>query len=141
MRVVIDNNIILDSMLPNDEFVGTAKELERRMTRLDIPAYICANSLTDIYYFLRKAHKSERAKAEIAKLIDTYEIIPLTEAECAAAISLDMNDFEDAVIMACAHKAGVDYIISRDKDFIETNSLIPVITPAEFLKILLKVLP
>jgi predicted nucleic acid-binding protein len=134
--VIIDNNIILDSLLPNKEFEESAKEINESIAEYDISAYICANSLTDIYYFLRKAHPSARAKAEIATLIETYEIIPLTKADCTAALSLEMNDFEDAIISVCAQKMNVDYIVSRDKEFLKSDSPVPVITPQSFLKYL-----
>jgi predicted nucleic acid-binding protein len=138
MRVLVDNNIILDALLPNKQFETIAKSVNGLITERDIPAYICANSLTDIFYFLKKAHNVESAKKDIAGLIESYEIISLTADDCATAISLEMNDFEDAIITVCARKMNVDYIISRDKDFISTDSIVKVISPTEFLNMILK---
>jgi predicted nucleic acid-binding protein len=134
MRVIVDNNVILDALLPNKEFEATAKAVNQLITERDIPAFICANSLTDIFYFLKKAHSVESAKRDIVGLIQSYEIIPLTAEDCSIAISLGTNDFEDAIITVCALKMGVDYIISRDKAFLNTDSLVSVITPREFLE-------
>jgi predicted nucleic acid-binding protein len=126
--------------LPNAEFEDDANSVLDLFPIHDIPVYICANSLTDIFYFLKKVHKLGRAKQEIADLIKSYNIIPITAEDCISAISLDMDDFEDAIIAVCAEKAGADYIISRDKAFLESGSPIPIITPGVFLKNYLKVL-
>jgi predicted nucleic acid-binding protein len=134
MKIVLDNNVIIDAFSPNEVFEDDAKEVFNVLAEQRISAYLCANSLTDIYYILRKSNGIEKTKSDIAKLIAMFGIIPLTAEECAFALSLEMNDYEDAVIMACAHNAGIDYIISRDKAFLNTESLVSVITPREFLE-------
>jgi predicted nucleic acid-binding protein len=136
MRVLVDNNIVIDALNPNPDFEDEATEIFRFVLESELEGFVCSNNLTDIYYVLRKHQGVKLAKANIRGLLGLFNIIPLTEADCTIAISFDMNDFEDAIIMVCAKKVNADYIISRDKAFIAMQSPIPVITPAEFLKIL-----
>ena len=45
-----------------------------------------------------------------------------------------MNDFEDALIAACAKREGADCIVSRDKDFAASSaSPVAVIAPDALL--------
>ncbi|MDR0943353.1 MAG: type II toxin-antitoxin system VapC family toxin [Ruminococcus sp.] len=134
MKILLDNNIILDVFLPNKLFAEESKKVYERASEPDNVGYVCSNSLTDIYYFLKKSHSSKTAKKYIVRLIELFTIIPLTAEDCSVALALEMDDFEDAIIAVCANKAGVDYIISRDKDFLSSQNIIETITPSEFLK-------
>jgi hypothetical protein len=63
------------------------------------------------------------------------KVIPAGQKEFLRARSLDMPDFEDAVVASLAESAQCQYIVSRNMgDF--KNSRIPAITPAELLVLL-----
>ncbi|MDR0974646.1 MAG: PIN domain-containing protein, partial [Ruminococcus sp.] len=94
--------------------------------------------LTDIYYFLKKNNGAANAKGYIESLIELFSIIPLNADDCLSAVSMGMTDFEDAIITVCAKKVGIDYIISRDKNFLNSQTIIKIITPTDFLKNFLK---
>ena len=49
-------------------------------------------------------------------------------------MAIPIDDFEDALVSACAKKAQADYIISRDDKFLRSSSPVKVIKPKEFLK-------
>ena len=45
-----------------------------------------------------------------------------------------MRDFEDALVMVCAEKAALDFIVTNDKGFLSGKGLsVPIISPANFL--------
>ena len=45
-----------------------------------------------------------------------------------------MKDFEDALVVACAEKSDLNYIITNDKGFLSSSDLsVSVISPADFL--------
>jgi predicted nucleic acid-binding protein len=133
MRVVIDNNIVIDAIKPNPSFETDAKRIFQLIWHEKIIPYIAANSLTDIFYVLQKAQGAQKAKRTIADLITAINIISLTEADCSDALALPMDDFEDAVISVCAYKVNADYIVSRDESFIKAGSVTEVITPKQLL--------
>jgi predicted nucleic acid-binding protein len=139
MKILADNNIILDVFLPNEFFEEESRMIYDLVFDRNFEFFVCSNSLTDIYYFLKKYKRAAEAKGYIESLIELFTIIPLNADDCLSAVSHKMSDFEDAVIAVCAEKAGVDYIISRDKNFLSTQDIVTVITPSDFLKILPKV--
>ncbi|MDR0804287.1 MAG: PIN domain-containing protein [Oscillospiraceae bacterium] len=134
MKVIIDNNIFLDSFLPNREHKPVSDIVLAECKGYGL---VSVSSLTDIYYFLNKELGSERAKIIIRKIITNYDIIDSTKADALAALDLPTNDFEDALVAVCAIKASADIIVSRDKKFRKMNCGISVITPEDFLRSIL----
>lgn len=52
--------------------------------------------------------------------------------ECAIALNSPITDFEDAIQVVCAERAGIDYIITRDSTFLQQCAI--AITPSAFIK-------
>ena len=133
MKVVIDNNIVIDALKPNPEYETDARHVFLLIWHEKISPYLCANSLTDIFYILQKVQGAKKAKDSITNLIMVNNIIPLTENDCIDAIALPMDDFEDSIIAVCAQKINADYIVSRDKKFLNAKTCVEVITPKQLL--------
>ena len=134
MKVVVDNNVIIDALKPNPQFETNAQQILQLASVKKIDGYVCANSLTDIFYVLRKAHGADKAKIMIQKLLLILDVIGIDPVDCADALSLSMNDFEDAIIAVCAQKIGADRIVSRDERFINAEMSIKVVTPEQLLE-------
>ena len=135
MKIFIDNNIMLDAFLARQPFNEAAEQI---LTACAETHKVClsANSLTDIFYFLRKLTSAATAKAAIRKSMELFEIIPVNEEDCQSALSLPIDDFEDALVVICAKKANADYIVTRDKEFLQIHSPIPTISPDDLLNLL-----
>ena len=135
MKVVIDNNVAIDALKPREPFDVEAKAVFRAFSEGKFEPYVGANSLTDIFYVLWRGKDANAAdaKAVIASLVSSVNVIPLTEIDCLKALGLPMNDFEDAVVAVCAKKIGADCIVTRDEKFIKAKSPIDVITPQELI--------
>lgn len=134
MKIIIDNNVVIDALRPNPEFETDAKKIFRMIGEEKITPYLCANSLTDIFYILKKVQGVKKAKESIANIMIAFNIVALDPADCADALSLPMNDFEDAIIAVCAQKISADFIVSRDEDFIKAKTAVKVITPGQLIK-------
>ena len=132
MIVVIDNNIVLDALLERESFNDAAEKVLLACAG-DYTGCLTANSLTDIFYVLAKLTGAAQAKQSVRKLVELFEIISVSETDCINALEMDLDDFEDALLLACAEKAGVEYIISRDAKFSGEGTSVSVISPAEFL--------
>ena len=87
----------------------------------------------DIHYLMRKFFHSEAAaRAEIAKLLEIFEIEATLESDCTEALRSEMSDFEDAAIAAAARRIGADAIVTRNvKDY--EKSPVPALLPDELL--------
>lgn len=134
MKVVVDNNVIIDALKPNPQFEANAQQVLWLASVKKIDGYICANSLTDIFYVLRKAHGADKAKIMVQRLILILNVIGIDPVDCADALLLPMNDFEDAIIAVCAQKIGADSIVSRDERFIKSETQVRVVTPEQLLE-------
>jgi predicted nucleic acid-binding protein len=133
MKVVIDNNVLIDALKPNAQFEVEAQEILRLASTKEIDGFASANSLTDIFYVLRKEHGAEKAKLMIKKLLLILDIIGVACEDCVIALENPMNDFEDALVDVCAQKIGADYVVSRDETFINAVTEVEAIKPAQLL--------
>ena len=136
MKIVIDNNIMLDALLERRPFNESAERILAACADTH-EGCISANSLTDIFYILRKSIEPQNAKNAIKKLINLFEIISVNEEDCVNALSLPIDDFEDALVAVCAKKAEADYIVTRDELFLKTNPPVAIISPGNLLDILI----
>jgi len=133
MKVLIDTNIILDFFLAREPHASTAKQIFAMMYKNEISAFTTASSITDVYYITAKRIGNSAARNAIAQLLKILGVIAVDGNDCAAALNLPMDDFEDAVIVSCASKEGINYIISNDKDFLDiSQNLASVISPEDF---------
>jgi len=136
MRIVLDNNVVIDALSPNAEFEANAKEILQFASVRKVEGFVGANSLTDIFYVLRKRHGADKAKAIIRKLLLILDIIAIEPGDCIAALDKPMSDFEDALVDVCARKAQADYIITRDAAFLKCATDVKTIAPADWLALL-----
>lgn len=133
MNVLIDTNVILDVIANRPPFNDNAEKIFYFAAGEKIKASITANSVTDIYYLIRKHLQSpQEAKLVLLKLFSLFQIIDVTGTDCEKALGLNISDYEDALQIICAQKSKIDYIITRNLiDF--SDSLVPVISPGDFI--------
>ena len=134
MKIILDTNIVLDILLKREEFYQASYDTVKLSVRDRINAVLPTNIITDVYYVLNRNDKA-LAKPILEKflpLVDMCEVIP---ADITAAFSLEMKDFEDAVVAATAFRVNANYIVTRNgKDF--EGSPVPAIEPGDFLDIM-----
>ncbi len=136
MKVVLDTNVIIDAVAARKPFCSEAEEILNLAAEKRFIAWITANSLTDIFYVVRRSLSESKTREIIRSLLLTLGIIDVCAEDCWHALFLRMGDFEDALVSACAEKMNMDYIISRDKAFLEAASPVHVVMPSEFLRII-----
>ncbi len=135
MRVLFDTNIVLDLLLDRQPFSEHASYLMTMVERSEISGFLCATTVTRIYYLLTKGLDKKKAKASVNTLTALFEIAAVNRLVIEKALSSKFNDFEDSVLHESARHAGLEYIITRNiKDF--KHAQIPAFTPIEFLNML-----
>lgn len=136
-KILLDTNILLDSILQRDEFVVNARKVIRYCVSL-ADGYVAAHSLTNIFYVLSQSEKRpiEDCRQNIIKICQLFKICEINKENVIKAVTnIDFEDFEDSLQYACAEDVDIDVIITRNvKDF--PKKQIPVLTPAEFLNLL-----
>jgi len=134
MKVFIDTNIAIDALKSNPEFETDAKRVFQLIWQGKITPYMCVNSLTDIFYIIKKVQGVNKAKNTIANLMTAVNITQLNANDCMNALALPINDFEDAIIAVCAKKINADCIVSRDELFIKAKTGVEIVTPGQLFE-------
>jgi len=135
MNVLIDTNVILDDLLNRAPNSYNAQYITQMITDDIIVGHLTANTLTDIFYVVEKARDSSVAKKAIQGLLLSFKVICVDGRDCQMAIDLPVSDFEDAVVIVCATRECLDYIITNDSRFLEQTGLTtPVVSPEAFLR-------
>ena len=133
MKIVIDNNIALDALLRRQPFNEAAEKILIACADTH-KGCLSVNSLTDVFYVLRKSIGVSAAKAAVKKLMELLTIIPVNYEDCLKALSPPIDDFEDALVVICGKNAGADCIVTRDEELLRINSPIPVLPPDKLLE-------
>ncbi len=122
MRVLIDTNVVLDFLQEREPFVENAASLFERVDAGEIEGFIAATTITNIYYIVRRAAGRVVAQDAITQVLSDLNICTVDLEVLEQAVSLNFEDFEDAVQYAFAVAYGVDAIITRDASgFINTE--------------------
>ena len=100
-----------------------------------LESYITSNSITDIFYVLRKYFDVvEDRKKAIKYILQMIGIVSVTKTDIFKSLELEYTDFEDALQAQCARKIKADYLITRnEKDF--KDGTVEVISPERFVEI------
>ena len=136
MKVVVDTNVILDFFLSREPYVSEVKKLFEQIYLGKIDAFATANSITDVYYVTAKKLGDVAAREAIKHLLKMLGIISVDGSDCANALSLPLKDYEDALVVTCASKEQMDFIISNDNDFLQVPPVgegIKVVNLCDFL--------
>ena len=130
--VLIDLNILLDVLQQREPFYAASAGILAAAERGQIRAYLASHTLTTLFYLISKDHSPVAAKTLIQEILTFIQVADVTQATIESALTFPMTDFEDAVQLAAALQAKVDYLVTRNiKDYSETS--LPVLAPAELL--------
>ena len=136
MRVLVDTCVIIDALQSRVPFVEAAQKLFIYSANKQFESYITAKSVTDIYYLIhRLTHSDAETRKILSKLFTLFHLLDTTSLDCRKAISSEISDYEDAVMVETAIRSEMDCIVTRNtKDY--TKSSVNVYDPSTFLKLL-----
>ena len=136
MRCLIDTNILISTAL----FPGSIPA-QAFMKAIAPPhtAVICDYSIVEMrrVYNRKFLHKIMSLERFLSMLVLSVEIVdtPLEESEESDSDEKKIRDLNDRPIYRAAIAARVDYILTGDKDFLNSGITRPkIITVAEFMK-------
>ena len=130
MDLMLDGNVILDHIGRREPFC----ELSRRTCLLGIigeaNTFISANTLTDIYYLLKRDYGSKGAQGLIENSLSFLQLVGISPEDMQRALPRRWSNFEDCLVACCAEKIKADYIVTRNvRSFRESS--VEAITPQE----------
>lgn len=133
MRVLIDTNVILDVLCKREGFYEDAAQIIRLCETDELEGFISVLTISNIVYIMRKELDTGKTRDIIEKLQLILSVADLKGEDIKTALTMNFNDFEDALQTVCALRINADYIITRNiRDF--TQSAVKAIKPSEFLQ-------
>lgn len=135
MRVLLDNDVVLDFLLVRQPFYTEADEIFIRLQNREFEAYISAITPINAFYTIRKEKGKDVALRAVEGLVKLVEVCRTNKSVLLDAFTLGFTDFEDAVQCASAIAENLDAIVTRNtKDY--KDSIVKIYSPAEFLQVL-----
>ena len=132
MNILFDVNVILDALLDRKPYGKEAALLISAVEESAVTGFLCADSVTTLFYLISKFRNKKHAKQEIKLLLELFEIAPINRAVLQEAMETDFTDFEDAVVHQSAFLTNCDGIVTRNaKDF--KSSKVSIYNPRELL--------
>jgi predicted nucleic acid-binding protein len=132
VNILFDTNVILDGLLDRKPFGQQAASLFNTVEESIINGFICADSVTTLFYLMQKAKNQQFARQKIKVLLDLFEIAAVNRAVLEDALNGGFHDYEDGVVYHAAMAIHADGIVTRNTaDF--RSSKIPVYSPSELL--------
>jgi predicted nucleic acid-binding protein len=137
VNALIDTNVILDVVMGRDPFFADSSLVLDHAERGDFVAWVCATTVTTLFYLTRRHLGAEAASDRIRDLTAICVVAPVNHSVIDAALHGRFSDFEDAVLHHSAVLAGVECIVTRNEADFRKSSLL-VYSPTQFLAVLAK---
>ena len=132
MKVMFDINVVLDIVGSRKPFYDNSRSAFLKVIESGAMPYLAIHAYPTIYYLLGAASTRTKRKSAMGWVFDSFSVASAGQRELAVARSLDMPDFEDALVASAASSAGCDLILTRNvEDF--AASPVAAMSPAEFL--------
>ncbi len=134
MTAIIDTCVIMDFLQNRQPFFDDAYSVLRLAITGEFDGCITAKSAADIHYLTRRCtHSEEESRASLNKLLSILILLDTKAEDVFHALTSNVSDFEDAIMIETGIRCNVDCIITRNtKDF--KDSSVKILTPAELIK-------
>ena len=131
-KIMIDLNVVLDVIQKREPHYNASAKVLARAHKREFTGVVPSHALTTIHYVVAKYKDNHTAAQTVDWLLAAFEIGTVGKKEFLQARTLKMADFEDAVVVSAALSCDCEMVVTRNvADF--TNSLLPALTPEEFL--------
>ncbi|MBD3392655.1 MAG: PIN domain-containing protein [Chitinivibrionales bacterium] len=135
MNIVFDTNVVIDALLDQRPFGEDASLLLDSVERSQMNGFLCADSVTTIFYLVEKVRDKAFAREKVGLLLELFEITSVNRAVLGEALALPFGDFEDAVVHQAAVGVNADGIVTcNPRDF--QNATVAVYSPRQLISAL-----
>ncbi len=130
MHVLVDTNVALDFLLKREPWFSESTLFWQAIDDGRLVGYVLVSAITDVYYIARRLRGPVVARAAVQSCLSTLETLDVRRSDLEDALQEPGSDFEDNVQIACAIRAGLHAIVTRDPAD-SRNSSIPALSPSE----------
>jgi predicted nucleic acid-binding protein len=132
VNALIDTNVIVDVLTRREPFFADSAQVLDRAERGDCITWICATTITTIFYLVRRHLGVHESIERLRDLTAICAIAPVNQSVIDSALQSPFNDFEDAVLNHAAHTVGADCIVTRNESDFRHSSLL-IYSPSQFI--------
>jgi predicted nucleic acid-binding protein len=133
VKILIDSDVLLDVALKRQPFFEHSADLLDRIQRGELDGFIAWHSISNLYFICSSTLDDQTVRGFLNTLFSFAKIAPVQTADILRALSLNMNDFEDAMQAAAALACGAELIATRNlSDY--AKSPIKAYAPKDILK-------
>ena len=138
MRAILVTNVVVDVLQRREPWFQDGAVIFRAIANKQVTGCLTAKQIADLHFFSRKQFKGEenvdaRARQVVGKILSLFELIDTLGIDCQNALGVNNGDYEDAILIESAARAGVEYIVTRNPAHYKTSS-VQVYSPAEFVR-------
>lgn len=132
----IDSDVILDVLLNREPFSQDSEAILKMAEQKKIRLFTTPVVYSNIHYIISKELGNKKALDILQDLMTIVDILKVGKEEVVFAFKSGFDDFEDGLQYAAVYNSkSVATIITRNvRDY--RQSQIPIIEPAEFLKVI-----
>jgi predicted nucleic acid-binding protein len=135
MRILLDNDVVLDFLTARRPFFVEAKQIFQYLDDGKIECFVSAITPINVFYITRKLSGKDVALQAVKDLLNAVEVCETDLKILRKATYSTISDYEDAVQHESAIAENLDAIVTRNtKDFV--NATVKVYSPTEFLEVL-----
>jgi predicted nucleic acid-binding protein len=132
MSLLLDSDVLLDVALQRQPHFPNSRAVLDWCELHPGEGFVAWHTIANFYYIFSREQDEIAAREFIEDLLEFVEVANVATPQAKHAIALPMADFEDALQVAAAVSAGVDYIVTRNvADY--GGSPIPALTPTDVL--------
>jgi predicted nucleic acid-binding protein len=135
VSVLVDLNVVLDTLQRREPHYTDSAAVLAHAERRTIRGWLAAHSWTTLFYLYARDQAPDQARVHLTELLQFLSVAPVDQAVIEQALNLPYTDFEDAVQMMAAVRAGADYLLTRNVQDFKAGPL-PVLQPAELLALI-----
>lgn len=132
MNALIDTNVIVDVLVKRQPHFADSSRILDRAERGDFTAWLCATTITTVFYLVRRHLGSVETIERLEDLTAICATAAVNQAVIESALRSSIGDFEDAVLNHAALTVGANCIVTRNVADFRHSSLL-VYTPGQFL--------
>lgn len=102
LQVLVDADTVLEALLNRSRFVIASEKLAELLQSRQIRGYVSELGLAKIFSVVSRLRNSETAEEVVSEICRTLSLCPISPDLLQQARSLNIEDFESAVEVACA---------------------------------------
>lgn len=136
-KLFVDSDVFLDILLNRHPHFDSSVSILHLRAEYKIELYTSPSIILNVNYIAQKQNNKERALKGVSEIIKAVEIVDATKEILTNCFNSNHRDVEDAVQYFTALQNGsLNYYLTRNiRHFDFKNWNLPVVTPAQFLKL------